>query len=137
MLSFKWYASIIGIKFVEFNTRLNLLHKGPSLDVTSPRIIILSLAGALLFMPAFNFDHWCAFIATCLSTLNMPNTKWMINPFFKQTLPRLQVLQLFSLSTTQSQHVLCLYVFALACLPFGNRYKLWVLLLILLLSNDI
>ena len=52
MLSLKWYASIIGIKFVDFNTRLNLLHYGTAvLDVKSPRIIILSLAGALLFMP--------------------------------------------------------------------------------------
>ena len=74
---------------------------------------------------------------TCLSTLNMPNFKWTLNPFFGQILPKFQVIQIFYLATTQSQHVLCLYVLALVCLSLDNRFKLWILLLILLLSNDI
>ena len=130
------HAASMNVRYVKFNTPLNLLFKPIRMTSTPPLITLFFLGLALLFLE-FHPLLYPILLFTAPTNLGIPRFIFKSHKPLLRLIHMLLLLLIFYTATSQTQYILCLNVFILSSLPLMNSFSYWFLMLILLLSGDI
>ena len=127
-----WLKCCSEARYVPFSTNLNLFCKNKTYSKSYYWWIFL-INLVVLFLVECESDHLYALI---LANLNLNFLHVMILKY-KNCLPLVLALTMFSISTTPAAQLLCICITQIVTFSFSKNSPRWLFLFLILMSNDI
>ena len=131
LLNSYWFSIIRKTRYIPYSTPINVLTKLPPLMAGSILFNFVFPILILILILELEMYIWSSTILLLLSSADIPQYDYSVNPIISRViLNQLVALQIFALATSQSQHLLCIFVYGLFCLLSTNHLILYPLMTI-------